>query len=393
MRTKYFVVIVFSALLAVVLGGVYWLVSQSGEGSEQSIKSDHKNATYTIQGVPVTLVDGIAEVPSAPGGASKTVTRYFGNEVVKDMNGDGKDDITFVVTQETGGSGVFYYLVTAVHTDGGYTGSSALYIGDRIAPQATESGPERSVIVNYADRNSGEDFSVPPSLGKSMHVLLNPDTFELAQWVVDFEGESNIGGKLKADVFTGTLEEVNTGCFADGECYVVISGKHVTTLRGWSQDEVGTVQGVEGFGDLERHIGKNVEVYAHDLQDGTYTLYGSEGFYIKLLGDNVSGSSGPGIAVGEPNPGTPPPPDETKDEPKPQIVKDGCMVGGCSSQLCGDANIDGDMMTTCEYSAEYACYQVATCERQADGVCGWTATPELTQCLSDGETTSAVDVY
>ncbi len=89
-------------------------------------------------------------------------------------------------------------------------------------------------------------------------------------------------GKLKVANFSGPLEEVNTGCFADGECYVVVDGKHVTAIMGWSQETVGSVQGVEGFGDLENHIGKEVEVYAKDSGDGTYTLYGSEGFYIKL---------------------------------------------------------------------------------------------------------------
>jgi len=89
-------------------------------------------------------------------------------------------------------------------------------------------------------------------------------------------------GKLKAANFSGKLEEVNTGCFADAECYVVVDGKHVTAIMGWSQETVGSVQGVEGFGDLENHIGKEVEVYAQDTGDGKYTLYGSEGFYIKL---------------------------------------------------------------------------------------------------------------
>ena len=88
-------------------------------------------------------------------------------------------------------------------------------------------------------------------------------------------------GKIKADVFTGKLEEVNTGCFADGECYVVVDGKHVTTIMGRSQEVVGKVQGVEGLGDLEKYIGKNVEVYARVNPDDTYTLYGSEGFYVK----------------------------------------------------------------------------------------------------------------
>lgn len=90
-------------------------------------------------------------------------------------------------------------------------------------------------------------------------------------------------GKLKADTFTGTLEKVDVGCFADGECYVEVDGKHITTIMGWSQETVGSIIGVEGFGDLEKYIGKKVEVYAQDNSDGTYTLYGSEGFYIKVL--------------------------------------------------------------------------------------------------------------
>ena len=94
--------------------------------------------------------------------------------------------------------------------------------------------------------------------------------------------EAPTTGKLKAANFSGNLEEVNTGCFADGECYVVVDGKHITVLRGWSRDTVGTVQGVEGIGDLESHIGAEVEVYVQDLSDGTYTLYGIEGFYVKL---------------------------------------------------------------------------------------------------------------
>lgn len=89
-------------------------------------------------------------------------------------------------------------------------------------------------------------------------------------------------GKLKAANFSGKLQEVNTGCFADGECYVVVDGKHITAIMGWSSNTAGSIIGVEGFGDLEGHIGKEVEVYAQDKGDGTYTLYGSEGFYIKL---------------------------------------------------------------------------------------------------------------
>jgi hypothetical protein len=94
---------------------------------------------------------------------------------------------------------------------------------------------------------------------------------------------NNYTGKLVEATFTGVLQKIDTGCFADGECFAEVDGKHVTVLRGWSRDTVGSVQGVASFGDLESSVGKKVEVYAQDLGHGAYTLYGNEAFYIKLL--------------------------------------------------------------------------------------------------------------
>lgn len=59
-----------------------------------------------------------------------------------------------------------------------------------------------------------------------------------------------------------------------------------------------------------------------------------------------------------------------------------CHATGCSSQVCSDQ----DLITTCEWLPQYACYQTATCERQADGGCGWTQTPALTTCLATSGT-------
>ena len=54
-----------------------------------------------------------------------------------------------------------------------------------------------------------------------------------------------------------------------------------------------------------------------------------------------------------------------------------CFKTGCSSHVCSDE----DVITTCEYRDEYACYQKAICERQKSGECGFTMTPELRSCL------------
>ncbi len=59
----------------------------------------------------------------------------------------------------------------------------------------------------------------------------------------------------------------------------------------------------------------------------------------------------------------------------------GCKRGGCSGQLCVDTSA-ADPITTCEYRAEYGCYQKAACERQAGGTCGHTPSPALSACLA-----------
>lgn len=62
-------------------------------------------------------------------------------------------------------------------------------------------------------------------------------------------------------------------------------------------------------------------------------------------------------------------------------VGTGCMIGGCSGQICQNETDEG-AITTCEYKGEYACYKTAKCERQVNGQCGWTQTSELSSCLN-----------
>ena len=403
MKTKYLILGLGALVLVALALEVYSLVctndvTNTEKLPEQSV-GKHAIMTFTLHGDIITLANGVYEAPSEPNSVMRTTVRYFGNELMKDLDGDGDTDSAFLVTEETGGSGTFYYAVVVLNDGGTYRGSDALFLGDRIAPQTTESGPANSFIVNYADRGPDEPMSATPTIGKSIRILLNPETMQLGEWVSDFEGETGRFGnpyslpsdstKLKADTFTGTLEDVDTGCFADGECFVVVDGKHVTVLMGWSRDIVGSVEGVQGFGDLESYLGSEVEVYAQVKGDGTYTLYGSEGFYVRLLSGGQSGSTGGGSAGGgyTGSPGI-----QVGDEPASPIAGGGCMVGGCSGQLCVDEKTGNDMVTTCEYRAEYACYANAVCTRQAGGECGWTMNETLRQCLQSAESEPRLEV-
>lgn len=151
---------------------------------------DYKNASYVIEGKRVQLKNGFAETEAAPGSASKTVTRYFGNELTTDLNDDGRQDVAFLVTQQTGGSGTFYYIVAALNMPQGYIGSDGFFIGDRIAPQTTETRQDsRSahiIIVNFADHAPGQPMAEQPTEGKSMLLTFDSNTM---QWSVANNGE------------------------------------------------------------------------------------------------------------------------------------------------------------------------------------------------------------
>ncbi len=147
-----------------------------------------------IDGKRVQLVNGVSEVEAAPGSAAKIVTRYFGNELSTDLNNDGRNDVVFIITQVSGATGVFYYAVAALNTEAGIQGSDGYLLGDRIAPQTTELSPNPAhknvIVVNYADRASGEPMTTLPSVGKSVYLKLDVPNMQWGIVEPNFEGES-----------------------------------------------------------------------------------------------------------------------------------------------------------------------------------------------------------
>lgn len=185
-------------VVALLVGGFFILNNYIYQEKQAYTATDFKNAEYIVDGTRVRLVNGKAEVEAAPGSATKVVTQYFGNEARTDLNADGKEDVVFLLTQNSGGSGTFYYVVAALQTENGYQGSEALLLGDRIAPQTTEVSQNPThkgvVIVNYADRAPGEPMSAQPSVGKSIWLKLDPTSMQFGEVAQNFEGETNIPG-------------------------------------------------------------------------------------------------------------------------------------------------------------------------------------------------------
>jgi heat shock protein HslJ len=188
--------IIVGSVIIILLGvGACACFHKTQQPQPPASAKDLKNTSYDVGGRRTDLVNGISEIEVAPGSASKVVTRYFGNEVTADLNDDGREDVAFILTQETGGSGTFFYVVAALNTESGYIGSQAFFLGDRIAPQTTELSRDPShkgvIIVNYAVRRPGEPMTAQPSQGKSIWLKLDSTSMQFGEVVQDFEGEAD----------------------------------------------------------------------------------------------------------------------------------------------------------------------------------------------------------
>lgn len=94
-------------------------------------------------------------------------TNYFGNEVSGDLDGDGIPDRAFITTEDTGGSGTFFYLNALLKSGKKEIPAGKIFLGDRIAPQST-SFKNGIITVNFADRKPTDSFADKPSIGKSL---------------------------------------------------------------------------------------------------------------------------------------------------------------------------------------------------------------------------------
>lgn len=70
-------------------------------------------------------------------------------------------------------------------------------------------------------------------------------------------------------------------------------------------------------------------------------------------------------------------------------VAEGCkLASGCNGPtVCVNKESDENINTTCEASPKYTCYKknIARCEKQTTGNCGWSNTPELQLCFVQAE--------
>lgn len=152
------------------------------------VASTPGSIAYTIDGTEYVLENGVHTAPAAPGSASMTTVRLFGEPTYGDLDADGDEDAAVLLTYSADGSGTFFYAAIARKAGDVYISTNTLLLGDRIAPQTVEIRDGRAVY-NYAVRMESEPMTTPPSIGKSLWIHLDSVTGEIGEWAKDFEGE------------------------------------------------------------------------------------------------------------------------------------------------------------------------------------------------------------
>ena len=154
-------------ILLVLVGGVY-AAMMFWPKTETTITPvfDPRNASYSVDGSAVTLVNG-----------NSASSAIVGQAVQGDVNADGQTDAALFLARNTEGSGHFYYVAVALHTTDGTTGTNAVLLGDRITPQtiAIQNGV---ITVNYLDRLPADPMTTAPSVSTTITLTVSGTTLQ-----------------------------------------------------------------------------------------------------------------------------------------------------------------------------------------------------------------------
>ena len=138
---------------------------------EENKLGDPLNATYIIENQQISLKNGVSEIEIVPGSASKQITSVLWTPTKGELNDDGLDDYVMILTQNSGGSGIFFYLVAGLSSSRGIIGTNGVFLGDRIAPEniSIDNG---KILINYAERKIDDPMTAQPSIGVSKYLIV-----------------------------------------------------------------------------------------------------------------------------------------------------------------------------------------------------------------------------
>lgn len=132
-----------------------------------NIGTDPLNAYYLIDNRIIKLENGLYE-KDIENSSAKEIIKILGNPTIGDLNDDSiQDDAAVILTQDSGGSGTFYYVAAAIKNSYGYKGSNTVFLGDRITIDKVNI-KKGLIEITYLDRAEQDLMSDKPSVQKTI---------------------------------------------------------------------------------------------------------------------------------------------------------------------------------------------------------------------------------
>jgi heat shock protein HslJ len=203
-------------------------------------------ATYVIEGRSVRLVAGHAEVEAVSGSATLIRTDVVGRMTHGDLDGDRDEDAAVILAQDSGGSGVFYYVAAALRDGSTFTGTPGLLLGDRIVVEglAIRDGV---IVVDHLERRPGDPMTAAPTERRSVRLALKEGKLAPEESIAG--GGMGVGASDPLLLSISNVEWRLLRFTWDGANYLL----SIETIPTFTIDTWGTVA---GFGSINRYFGE-----------------------------------------------------------------------------------------------------------------------------------------
>lgn len=129
-----------------------------------SIGSEIEGLIATSSTTTIAFRNGLAATSTPTGAASSSamiangaalsgMPQYFGKEARGDLNGDGKEDIAFLIPRNDDGKDPIYYMAAALAGEKGYVGTNLIFLGSKVEPKELTIGRGAATLL-YMDRTN-----------------------------------------------------------------------------------------------------------------------------------------------------------------------------------------------------------------------------------------------
>ena len=143
-------------------------IAEVDNDKQDSKESTLMNGMFTIEDEKIMLKNGVFEKDAAPGTPLKEKYTILSNmSAVGDLNGDNVNDEAGILILNSGGSGVFAYLVAKIDNEG----TNGVFIGDRIEIKGI-SIDKGIITVVYMDRGINEPMATTPTISKTRNYIV-----------------------------------------------------------------------------------------------------------------------------------------------------------------------------------------------------------------------------